>query len=74
MPLRIRALYALTRADALNIFFEPRDPFLRERTVFLVGLNKRGSENETRESLGPLLIEVQAQLRSYARMRLFSAS
>ena len=51
------------------LFFASQNAFLRDRTVFLVGLHKNGSQKRDKGMPGPLLIEVQVQLRSSARMR-----
>ena len=53
----------LSGKDAQNSFFEPQHAFLRDRTVFLVRLNKNGSQKRDKGMPGPLTIEVQAQLK-----------
>ena len=59
---------------ALEMFciFGLRHIFLRDRTVFLVGVDKHSSRLQDRES--PLLIEVQAQLNSKDRKLIYATT
>ena len=52
-------------AVAIVGFFEPQHAFLRDRTVFLVRLNKNGSQKRDKGMPGPLTIEVQAHPNIY---------
>ena len=41
-------------AVTVTIFFELHQAFLRDRTVFLVGVNKHGSQMRDKQELAPL--------------------